>query len=210
MGTKNDFKKIISERLAGVASSFFIDKCLAIMDESADSKESYLAVAEIIRKKIAIFIGVDTAGEVFAALKNEIEHSELKPGMKRQHPRVAFRRRVCITFNEASHELETENLSEGGVYIKTKEPFPFGSEVKISIPLEAGSNVYLNGVVANINRDHGKHPPGMGIKFREISIDELRTLRTLVKEAAQDSPQGREETITKSSRANSDRPSFLS
>lgn len=193
MDIKNDFNKIISERLARVASSIFIDKSLAIMDESADNKESFLASADMIRKRIALFIDADLAGEVFDLLKQEIEHRELTAGTRRKHVRVTFYKRVNVTYNGTSHELYSGNLSEGGVYIKTTGPFPVGSEVKISLPLEAGSHIDLKGVVVNTKPDYGKYPPGMGIEFKELRENELRTLRDLVKGAAQGSLQSPEE-----------------
>jgi uncharacterized protein (TIGR02266 family) len=181
MGIKDDFKIIISERLAKAASSIFIDKALAIMDESADNKESYVAAADMIRKRIALFIDSDLAGEVFDVLNKEIEQKRLTPGTRRKHVRVTFFKIVHVTYGGTSHELQAGNLSEGGIYIETKEPFPFGSEVKISLPLEAGTNIQLNGVVVHTNRDYSKHPPGMGIKFKEDGENELRTLRKLIK-----------------------------
>ena len=206
---KDNLKKITRERLASLASSIFIDKAVAIIDESAENKESYLAVADMIRKRIALFIDSDLAGEVFVLLKKDIENTELTPGTRRKHVRITFCERVHITYNGSSHELYTENLSEGGVYIKTKEPFPFGSEVKMSLPLESGSHISLNGVVVNSKRDFGKHPPGMGIKFKEVMENELRTLRNLVKGATPGSLHSREELALKPSLAIDTRPSFL-
>src|ERR1700690_1730007 len=99
MGIKDDFKKIISERLTKAASSIFIDKALAIMDESADNKESYLAAADMIRKRIVLFIDANLAGEVFDILKKEIEHRELTPGTRRKYIRVILFKRVLVTYS---------------------------------------------------------------------------------------------------------------
>ena len=181
MSIKEDFKQIISERLANVASPIFIDRAFDIMDQSADNKESYLAAADIIRKRIALFIDEDLATEVLDILKKEIEHGNMTLGTRRKHVRVTFVRRVHVTSNETSCELQAVNLSEGGIFIEKKEPFPFGSEVKISLPLEAGTNIQLDGVVVHTNLDYGKHPRGMGKKFKEVMENELRKLRALVK-----------------------------
>ncbi len=181
MSIKKDFKQIISERLANVASPIFIDRAFDIMDQSADNKESYLAAADMIRKRIALFIDEDMATEVFDILKKEIEHRELTLGARRKHVRVTFLKRVQVTYSGTSHELQARNLSEGGIFIEIKEPFPLGSEVKISLPLEAETNIQLDGFVVHTNLDYGKHPRGMGIKFKEVMENELRTLREVVK-----------------------------
>ena len=181
MSIKNDLKKIIGERLANVASPIFIDRALVIMDQSADNKESYWATADKIRKRIALFINEDLATEVFDILKKEIEHGNMTLGTRRKHVRVTFVERVHVTSNGTSCELQAGNLSEGGIFIETKEPFPVGSEVKISLPLGAGTNIQLNGIVVKSNLEHGKHPSGMGIMFKKVMENELRKLRELVK-----------------------------
>ena len=54
--------------------------------------------------------------------------------------------------------------------------------------------MHLKGVVANIKRDLGKQPPGMGIEFKEVGDDERKILRDFVKRtSAQDVPESREE-----------------
>jgi hypothetical protein len=138
MDIKADLKKIISDHLVNSASSFFIDKSLSIMDQSADNKESFMAAADRISKRIALFIDTDLAAKVFDILKMEIENRELTPGTRRKHVRFALCHRVYVTYNGTPFELYTGNISEGGLFIKTDEPFPGGSKVEISLPMEAG------------------------------------------------------------------------
>lgn len=193
MDVKSDLKNIISENLAKAASAIFIGKSLSIIDESAENKESLLAAADRISKRIALFIDTDLAIKVFDVLRLKIENRELTPGTKRKHVRVAMCNKVYVTCNGLTSELYTVNISAGGMYIKTKEPFPVGSKVVISLPLKAGSHMHLKGVVANTQCDIGKQPPGMGIEFREVSDDERKRLRDFVKRAlAQGIPESRE------------------
>lgn len=193
MNAKADLKNIISENLAKAASSIFIDKSLAIIDESAENKESLLAAADKVSKRIALFIDTDLAIEVFDILRVEIESRELTPGTRRKHIRVAMSNKVYVTYDGAATELYTVNISAGGMYIQTKEPFPVGSNVVISFPLNTGTNLDLKGVVANIKRDTGKLPPGMGIEFKELGNYKRKMLRDYVKSAAaQDILEGRE------------------
>ena len=202
MDVKDDLKNIISEHLTKVASSFFINKSLAIIDESADNRESFLAAADRVSKRIALFIDTDLAKKVFDVLKTEIEKRQLQPGTRRKYLRVTFRNRIYVTFNRISHELYTENISEGGMYINTKEPFPAGSEVEILLPLEAESQVRLKGTVASVKSpvsDMFGHPPGMGIEFKELRDDERQILRDFVKRiSTQDIPEGHKESMIKS------------
>jgi type IV pilus assembly protein PilZ len=187
MDVKVDLKNIINEHLIKVASSFFIDKSLAIMDQSAENKESFLAAAERVSKRIALFIDTDLATKVSDILKQEIESRELTPGTRRKQIRVALCHRIYVTHNETPYEFYTGNISEGGVYIKSEAPFPAGTEVEISLPLEAGSHIHLRGAVAHA-RHHSngipEYPAGMGIEFKEVGDDERRILRGFTKRAS--------------------------
>ena len=195
MNIKADLKNIISENLAKAASSIFIGKSLAIMDDSAESRESLLAAADRVSKRIALFIDTDLAIKLLDVLRLEIENRELSPGTRRRHVRVAMCNKVYVTCNGTASELYTVNISASGMYIKTNEPFPVGSKVVISFPLRAGSHLNLKGVVANIKRDMGKQPPGMGIEFKEVRDEEQKMLRDFVKEtSAQDILDNTKET----------------
>ena len=190
MDFKSVLKNIISEQLVKVASSFFIDKSLSIIDQSADSKESFLAAADRISKRIALFIDTDLASKVYDILRLEIDNRELSQGTRRKHIRVAVCHRVYVTYNGTPYELYTGNISEGGVFIKTAEPFPAGSNVDISLPMEAGSHIHLRGTVVSVKRPSVNMPEqqtGMGIEFKETGAEEIRILKDFVKRvSAQD------------------------
>jgi uncharacterized protein (TIGR02266 family) len=203
MDVKSDLKNIISENLARAASSIFIGKSLAIIDESAENKESLLAAADRVSKRIALFIDTDMAIMVFDVLRLEIENRELTSGTRRKHVRVAICNKVYATCNGTASEFYTVNVSAGGMYIKTEEPFPVGSKLVISFPLEKGSLINLKGVVANIQRGNGKQPPGMGIEFRDFGDDERKRLRDFVKKtSAQDILENSGDTTLKPSFVN--------
>jgi uncharacterized protein (TIGR02266 family) len=206
MDIKDNLRNIISKHLINVASSFFIEKSLLIIDQSADNKESFLAAADRLSKRIALFIDPDLAIKVSDILRLEIENRELKPGKKRKYPRVTLRSRVYVTYNGIPHEFYTENISEGGMYIRTREPFPAGSEVEITLPLEKGSHILLTGTVVLAKRlpnDMSGHPPGMAIEFKEIRDDNRKILRNLVMQTSpQDIPEDKKETMIRPPLAN--------
>jgi uncharacterized protein (TIGR02266 family) len=184
MDIKTDLKNIIRQHLGKVASSFFIDKSLDIIDQSADNRESFLAAADRVSKRISLFIDTDLAIKVFDILKLEIENRELTPGTRRRQVRVPFCHRVYVIHNDTPYEFYTGNISDGGLYIKTEDPFPAGTEVKISLPLEAGSHVHLKGTVTHAirnSKDISGRPTGMGIEFKCIRDDERRILRDFAK-----------------------------
>ena len=200
MDIKSDLKNIIREHLVNVASSIFMVKSLSIIDESAESKESLMAAADKVSKRIALFIDEDSATKVFDILRKEIDKRELSPGIRRKHVRVPLRNKVSVTCNGTKSELYTVNVSTGGMYIEAAEPLAVGSKVVISMPLKAGSHLSLNGVVANSSPGTGKLPPGMGIEFKEVMDKERKMLMNFLKSSSvQDIPESREETVTEPS-----------
>ena len=130
MGVKDDLKNIVQKHIGEAVSSFFLEKALAIINESADNKESFIAAADRVSKRIALFIDKDLAITVFENLKAEIEKKPLMQGTRRRFPRVPFCKKVDVRYNGANYELDSDNLSEGGMYIRTQEPFPAGSQIR--------------------------------------------------------------------------------
>ena len=200
MGIRNDLKDILCEHLEKTSSSIFLNKSLDILNESADSKESFMAAADRISKRIALFIDEELARRVLEHLNTEIGKSASPPGEKRRHARVVFSRKVCVTYNVSPHELYTENLSEGGMYILTNAPFPIGTKLEMALDLDAGTQIRLKGVVIYTKRpfsDVFEHPSGMAIEFSEMNDDGCRILRDFIKRAsAQDILKNKEETIS--------------
>ena len=201
MAIRDDLKNIIRELLGKTSSSIFLDKSLAILDESADNKESLMAAADRISNRIALFIDEELAKRVLEHLKAEIGRSASPPGEKRRHVRITSSTNAYVTYNGSPHEFYTENLSEGGMYIKTNAPFPIGAKLEITLHLDAGTQIRLKGVVIYIKRpfsDIFEHPSGMAIEFREMNDGDRRILRDFIKRAsAQDIPESKKETIIK-------------
>ena len=79
------------------------------------------------------------------------------------------------------------NISKGGVFIETKEPFPVSSEIDLALELpESQSTIHAQGRVA-WTYDIKKGGPlvvvhGMGIKFTDIKPDEIKALETYIEE----------------------------
>jgi len=190
MDVKDDLKEIICDHLGNAVSALFLEKSLAIIDESANNKESFLAAADRISKRIALFIDTDLSTKVYDFLKLEIENRELTPGTRRKHIRVALYIQMFVTYQGMLYKLYTGNLSQGGVFIKTAEPFPAGSEVRILFPREKDSRIHLKGVVVYArppSADITTHQPGMAIKFTEVGDAERKILMSLARSSGEQS-----------------------
>jgi Tfp pilus assembly protein PilZ len=180
---RDDLKKVIRGHLGKAASSLFIEKSLAILEESADNKESFMAAAVRISRRIALFIDRDLAQTVYESLMAAIEKIAAPQGTRRRYRRVAFCRKIRVGCDGEHHELDSENLSEGGMYIRTRDPFPAGSELEIALPMGAGNRLNLRGVVVYKSDPFGdtsKLPPGMAVEFREIGDKEAGVLRSYI------------------------------
>ena len=186
MSVKDDLKNIIQKHIGEAVSSHFIEKSLVIINDSAENKESLIAAADRISKRIALFIDKNLAQTIFERLKVEIEKKPLLQGTRRRYTRVTFCKKVDVRYDGANYELDSENLSEGGMYIRTKEPFPTGSELEIILSLGVGSKIYLTGVVVYETsplNSSSKLPPGMAIEFKAIGDKEIKMLRGYIQRA---------------------------
>src|SRR5574340_520217 len=121
-----------------------------------------------------------------------------------------MRNKVSVTCNGTKSELHTVNVSTGGMYIEAEAPLPVGSKVMISMPLKAGSHLWIKGVVANTGHDAGKLPPGMGIEFKDVRDEERKMLMNFLKgSSVHDILDRIEETATRPSIVNNRKMSVL-
>ncbi len=94
--------------------------------------------------------------------------------------------RIPVTHSTIDVFLDSEimNLSTGGVFLKADITLPLGSEVDYQFTLP-GSDKVVEAVGTVIwarkaGHTHGapfpEHPPGMGVQFKEINVEDLETL----------------------------------
>jgi uncharacterized protein (TIGR02266 family) len=184
---KEGLKNIVRAHLDRSASSLFIGKSLAIIDESADNKESFIEAAVRISKRVALFIDKEIAQTVYDSLIDAIDRIAAPQGTRRRYRRVAFWKKVLVKYDGRHRELDSENLSEGGIFLRTEDPFPAGSKMELTLPLELGRRISLDGVVIYNRGPLGgssKFPPGMGIQFNEIREKEAGMLRDHIRKAS--------------------------
>jgi uncharacterized protein (TIGR02266 family) len=78
-----------------------------------------------------------------------------------------------------------ENVSDGGVFVATKELKPIGTEVELTLKLPGTLlPVWTLGVVCWIRETSGRAdaPLGMGIQFRLIADDALKRIRDFIRQ----------------------------
>jgi uncharacterized protein (TIGR02266 family) len=98
----------------------------------------------------------------------------------RQNERLTINKEFD-SFDQFIQEYVT-NISRSGVFIKTKEPLPIGTEVNLrfTVIMNDIETIEGLGVVVRVESD----PAGMGVVFKELSsysrdlIDKLLTQKT--------------------------------
>ncbi len=106
-------------------------------------------------------------------------------GFTRKHLRIPFNEKVSVACNGTTQEFFAESLSEGGVFIRKKEPYAVSTELEVSIPLKgiapmtfSGRVIYVKGLFSDLFRVS----PGMAIEFRNVSPSSAAALKVFIKE----------------------------
>ena len=100
----------------------------------------------------------------------------LRPEEKRTAIRVPFIAEVRLEFeNLAGFVREySDNLSIGGMFIKTDHPKPLGTEIRFEVQLADSTRiVHGTGVVvwARAQAQGAEQPAGMGVRFLEVDAE---------------------------------------
>ena len=93
---------------------------------------------------------------------------------------MGFLQKVLVKYNGKQHELFAENISEGGIFIKSEQPFPINAEMEIMLSFDPGQNTTVKGIVVNKRsfiRGTSEAIRGMGIEFKEINTATAALLR---------------------------------
>lgn len=148
---------------------------LAIGEEAADEQELRDAGCnEFLTKPIEI----ESLHEVLSALR-------ATPDGQRQHLRVNFHSQVTLTKDEQIIKCQGITISEGGIFIRRKTPFPQGSRLQIELPLGNEGILFLDGEVIytkQLSKDQFSTPPGMAIRFMNMIEDDRDMLKAHIKQ----------------------------
>jgi uncharacterized protein (TIGR02266 family) len=150
-------------------------------------------------------LGIGAAGYLKKPLQIELLHDLLQDcfftpmGWKRKHMRAAVNTKVTVTANGATRTRHAESISAGGIYIRTNKPFPAGTDLELTVPLEGGRTLSLAGTVVYVKGLYGdvfKVPPGMAVEFRELTEETASELNTYAKQLlAGDIAEFQEESV---------------
>jgi uncharacterized protein (TIGR02266 family) len=177
---KQELQDVTQRLLGDGVSSIFLEKCLATIKDSADDRASLLAAADSVARRINLFIDQKLAERVLESFKAKLDSAAPASRAVRKHRRVNVSATVTVSHNGSSCALEMQNLSVGGMYLKTDTPFPKGSVIHMSLPLDKNQPISLKGVVVyskDANGTTAKNPAGMGIQFEKIREKEFTILR---------------------------------
>jgi type IV pilus assembly protein PilZ len=104
---------------------------------------------------------------------------------RRAFPRVDVALHLHIVFKDLDELVESysKNLSEGGIFVKTDNPLPVGSVVKLQISLVHQSLTYLEAkgeVVHVVDKPRKGQEKGMGIRFVKMCEESKKFLKDFV------------------------------
>lgn len=78
---------------------------------------------------------------------------------------------------QAGVRLDTTDLSEGGLFLRSDLLFEVGEDLTLEIPISEGKVTTARGRVAWVTRGSGKNAAaGMGIEFARLSAHDRRAL----------------------------------
>jgi CheY-like chemotaxis protein len=151
---------------------------LPIYFTSANESDSQIALA----KGATGFLGKPISLETLHA---SLEQTRNFPGGQRRSPRAPYSRQVQLTWNGQTIDCQAVSLSEGGIYLRRRTPFPPGCLLDIRLALDDGGHLDLEGEVIytkSLPEDRFTLPPGMAIRFLTPSEEAVGRLRRMVGE----------------------------
>jgi molecular chaperone DnaK len=118
---------------------------------------------------------------------------------KRSAPRIAAELRIRLAYGSVDDFIERYalNVSRGGIFVRTLEPLPVGTEVTLDVSLASGDHVITGkGVVRWTTPPSApgepRNEPGMGVKFLELSSESRALVELVVATRGGDEAKGDE------------------
>jgi type IV pilus assembly protein PilZ len=111
-------------------------------------------------------------------------NSEVPPAERRQHPRVPAVAPVEIRFHDLHTFIQeySENISLGGMFIKTEDPRPIGSTLEFRLFLGDGYDIIRGmGRVVWLRGQTMEETPGMGVRFEGLNDQSRRVIDRMVR-----------------------------
>lgn len=109
---------------------------------------------------------------------------------KRRHRRVSMVTKVSLQNSETDQYYYSRDISQGGLFLETKRPYPVGTCLDINFTLPGTERrVEAEGEVVRIvdyDRTSPDIIPGMGVVFNEVSPESLSMILNFLEESAEE------------------------
>lgn len=174
-----------------------LDMAMPILDGRETLKR--IRMAYTIQSLPVVVVTIDTNQEIVAecvklgcsgVLAKPVQLDELHEilqdciftpmGRVRKHIRGAYTEKVKVTCGGAIQELHGETLSEGGMFVRTIRPYPVGTDMEISIPVDQEGSIQIKGTVIYTKDRYGdlaKAPLGMALEFHGLTDSDRARLK---------------------------------
>jgi CheY-like chemotaxis protein len=100
--------------------------------------------------------------------------------MKRKNLRVVYGNKIMAGYAGRQLAYYAVTLSEQGIYLRTQNPLPVGTQMNVHLELQDGQTLAAQGEVIyhkHVFSDIGVLDPGMAIKFNGLSIRDAEALK---------------------------------
>jgi len=99
---------------------------------------------------------------------------------KRKQGRIPAEIKAEVTAEEGFTFSTTVNISDGGVFISTPEPYGPGTELSLDITINK-EEFQMKGIVKWIREDESETDrSGMGVQFLDIDDESIKKLKSLI------------------------------
>jgi uncharacterized protein (TIGR02266 family) len=123
--------------------------------------------------------------QILMSLTTRLKKASQNANLGRKEPRIPKGLSLTFKTRESLINAYTENISSGGLYIKTPKPLQKGEtlSIKLQIPDEP-EPIKVEAVVAWSRTEGGPdgEPPGMGIQFIQVSDSDRQKLLGCIKQ----------------------------
>ena len=104
---------------------------------------------------------------------------------RRLHKRYQLKMEVNYRSGETYLFSQSENLSELGIFIVSKDPLATGTELELRFsPPESGAPIEVTGEVVWVEKGGQGKAPGMGIRFLSPSLEVRDRIKALIRTIA--------------------------
>jgi uncharacterized protein (TIGR02266 family) len=99
---------------------------------------------------------------------------------ERREDRIFARLRCWCESNNVTLYARVGNVSEGGIFLRTRTPFAIGTKAKIRFPGQGLTQPEMSATVAWTREEGPEGPAGMGLNFDPLDSDMRALIRRII------------------------------